>query len=209
MSTPETPVGPPPAPPAPTAPTATPAAQPRNDASGLDPARTRAWLAALGAALLVMLYVVVELVYSSTHLPPERYRPVDAGASVVVRGAEFRVLALRQTGYWGTDGGEPASPEPGAVWVVAQLEVTPREKRDYLLCTMELVSTDRRAWAPVTTGPSREGESCAPEPEEAQIGTTYPFVLGFQVPAGEVDRLAGLAVDTYGWRAYPLIRPPG
>lgn len=176
-------------------------------AAGLDPTRARAWLTALAAALLVMLYVVVELVYSSTHLPPDRYDPVPAGASAEVRGAEFRVLTLRQTNYWGTDGGEPASPDPGAVWVVAQLEVTPTEKRDYLLCTMNLVATDGRAWEPVSIGPTHEGESCAPEPENALVGTTYPFVLGFQVPAAEVDKVAGLALETYSWRAKPLISP--
>ena len=181
---------------------------PRRAATGLDPTRTRAWLSALGAALLVMLYVVVELVYSSTHLPPPRYEPVAPGQSALVRGAEFRVLSLRQTERWGTDGTQPGSPEPGAVWVVAQLEVTPREKRDYLLCTMDLVTTEGRAWDPIGSGPVAEGESCAPEPDAVQIGTTYPFVLGFEVPASDVGKVAGLAVDTYGWRPYPLLRPP-
>lgn len=188
--------------------TPTPAPAPATAARGLDPTRARAWLTALGTVLLVLLYVVVELVYSSTHLPPDRYDPVRAGASAEVRGAEFRVLTLRQTNYWGTDGGEPASPDPGAVWVVAQLEVTPTEKRDYLLCTMKLVATDGRAWEPVTLGPTAEGESCAPDAENAQVGTTYPYVLGFQVPAAEVDELAGLAIETYSWRAKPLISPP-
>jgi hypothetical protein len=185
-----------------------PAPAPPLQAKGLDPTRTRAWLTALGAVLLVLLYVVVELVYSSTHLPPARYEPVAPGESAVVRGAEFRVLSLRTTERWGTDGTQPGSAEPGAVWVVAQLEVTPREKRDYLLCTMDLVSTEGRAWEAVGIGPSHEGESCAPEPDAAQIGTTYPFVLGFEVPASDVGKVAGLAVDTYSWRPYPLLRPP-
>ena len=186
-----------PAPPSPAAPRPVP-----------DEGRARAWLSAAGAFLLVLLFVVVELTYSSTHLPPARYRPVDAGAVAEGPYGDFRLLSLRRTERWGTEGGSPGSPEPGAVWVVAQLEVTPREKQDYLLCTMTLVSTSGRVWEPVGIGPSHEGESCAPEPEAAVVGTTYPFGLGFEVPAGDADDLAGLALETYSWRAYPLLRRP-
>lgn len=186
-----------PAPPTPTAPR-----------QALDEGRARAWLSAAGAFLLVLLFVVVELTYSSTHLPPPRYRLVDAGAVAEGPYGDFRLLSLRRTERWGTESGEPGSPEPGAVWVVAQLEVTPRTKQDYLLCTMTLVSTSGRAWEPVGIGPTHEGESCAPEPEAAVVGTTYPFVLGFEVPAADADDLAGLALETYSWRPSPLLRPP-
>lgn len=177
--------------------------------SGLDPARVRAWLAALGAFLLVLLFVVVELTYSSTHLPPPRYRPVDAGAVAEGPYADFRLLGLSRTERWGTEvRGDAGSPEPGAVWVVARLEVTPRRQQDYLLCTMTLVSTNGRAWEPASPAPTHEGESCAPDPEAVELGTTYPFVLGFEVPVDEADHLAGLAVETYSWRPSPLLRPP-
>ncbi len=171
--------------------------------------RARAWLGAAGALLLVMLFVVVELTYSSTHLPPPRYRLVEPGAVAHGPYADFRLLGLGRTERWGTEGGDPGSPEPGAVWVVARLEVTPRRHQDFLLCTMTLVSAQGRAWEPVSGRPSHEGESCAPEPEAARIGTTYPFVLGFEVPAADADRLAGLALETYSWRPSPLLRPPG
>ena len=184
-----------------------PAVRPRR--APLDPARARAWLSALCALLLVMLFVVVELTYSSTHLPPPRYRPVEPGAVAEGPYADFRLLSLRQTDRWGKGyDGDPGSPDPGAVWVVAQLEVTPRRQQDYLLCTMTLVATDGRAWQPASPAPTHEGESCAPEPEAAQIGTTYPFVLGFAVPVADADRLAGLALETYSWRPSPLLRPP-
>ena len=176
---------------------------------GPDPARVRAWLAAVGAFLLVLLFVVVELTYSSTHLPPPRYRPVDPGAVAAGPNADFRLLSLRQTERWGDEvGGDEGSPEPGAVWVVAQLEVTPTRRQAYLLCTMTLVATDGRAWGAASPTPSHEGESCAPDPEDVQLGATYPFVLGFQVPVDEADHLAGLAVETYSWRPSPLLRPP-
>lgn len=174
----------------------------------MPPARVRAWLAAAIAALLVLLYLTLELTYASTHLDPPRYVAAEPGGVAHATSADFRLLSLRRTEAWGEEDGAPGSPDPGAVWVVAQLEVTPRVRTDYLLCTMNLVTTDGRAWEPQSLGPTAEGESCAPDPENVEVGTTYPFVLGYQVPIGDADRLAGLAIETYSWRSHPLLRPP-
>lgn len=161
------------------------------------------------AALLVLIYLSAELTYSSTHLDPPRYAPVEPGQVGHGRDADFRLLSVRRTERWGTEvRGEPGTPDPGAVFVVAQLEVTPRVHQDYLLCPLQLVSTDGRSWAPASGAPTHDGESCAPDLENVQLGTTYPFVLGFEVPADEADRLAGLAVEMFSWRSYPLLRPP-
>ncbi|MBB3329027.1 hypothetical protein [Microlunatus antarcticus] len=180
----------------------------RTPGSRLPPARVRAWLVAAIAALLVLIYLSVELTYSSTHLDPPRYTPVEPGEVGHGKSADFRLLSLRQTERWGQQsGGEPGAPDPGSVWVVAELEVTPRQREDYLLCSLHLVSTDGRSWDSAFGAPTHEGESCAPDPENVELGTTYPFVLGFQVPATEADHLAGLAVDMFSWRSYPLLRP--
>ncbi|HEY0237992.1 MAG TPA: hypothetical protein VGC37_05065 [Friedmanniella sp.] len=177
--------------------------------SALPPARVRAWLAAAIAGLLVLGYLVGELTYSSSHLDPPRFAPVAPGAPAHGRSADFRLLSLSRTEHWGQDTESGVgSLAPGAVWVVARLEVTPRTHEDYLLCTLRLVSTDGRSWEPTSLGePLHDGESCAPDPENVQIGTTYPFVLGFQVPADESDHLAGLGLDLYSWHAEPLLRP--
>ena len=174
----------------------------------LDPARARAWLVAAIAALLVLIYLSVELTYATSHLPPPRFQPLAAGAVAHGTYADFRLLSLQRTERWGHEvGGGTASPEPDAVWVVAQLEVTPRRHQDYLLCTLTLVSTDGRSWASDDLGPVHDGESCAPDPDNVQIGETYPFVVGFQVPVGEADHLAGLGLDLNSWKPYPLLRP--
>jgi hypothetical protein len=181
----------------------------RTAAPRLPPARVRAWLGAAVAALLVLVYLSVELTYASSHLDPPRYAPVDPGGVAHGKSADFRLLSLRQTERWGQEStGRPGAPDPGAVFVVARLEVTPREHEDYLLCSLHLVSAAGRSWDPVSLGPTHEGSSCAPDPENVQLGTTYPFVLGFEVPAAEADRLAGLSLDLYNWRASPLLRPP-
>ena len=169
--------------------------------------RLRAWLVAAVAALLVLVYLVVELTYSSSHLDPPRYAPVAPGGVGHGRDADFRLLSLRQTEQWGDETDGSGAPDPGAVWVVAQLEVTPRRHTDYLLCTLSLVATDGRTWDTASDATTHEGESCAPDPENVQLGTTYPFVLGYEIPVAEADEVAGLALQTYSWRAYPLLRP--
>ena len=106
------------------------------------------------------------------------------------------MLSLRQTEQWGErDRRSSGAPDPGAVWVVAQLEVTPRRHTDYLLCSLSLVATDGRTWDTASDAPTHEGESCAPDPENVQLGTTYPFVLGYEIPAAEADEVAGLALS--------------
>ena len=62
-----------------------------------------------------------------------------------------------------------------------------------------------RGWLRV--GNIRVRTKGAPDPEDVEVGATYPFVLGFQVPTDEADQLAGLAVDVFSWRSYPLLRP--
>ncbi|MGI3785446.1 MAG: hypothetical protein ACRYG2_32245 [Janthinobacterium lividum] len=174
-----------------------------------DPARPRAWLVAAIAVLLVLLYLSVSLTYASSHLPPARFHPTAPGAVAHGKYADFRLLSLRQTERWGQDAdGAGGSPDPGAVWVVGRLEVTPRRHEDYQLCTLTVVSTDGRSWASDDLGPTHDGESCVPDPENVHIGTTYPFVVGFQVPIVEADHIAGLGLDLNSWRAYPLLRPP-
>ena len=189
--------------------TTTVAARPARASGTADPVRLRAWLLAATVVLLVLVYLSVQLTYASAHLPPSRFQPEAPGAAAHGRSADFRLLSLRRTDHWGTDvNGDPASPDAGAVWVVAELEVVPRRHDDYLLCTLTVVSTDGRSWASDDLGPTHEGESCAPDPENVQVGSRYPFVLGFQVPEGEADHIAGLALDRYSTSSYPLLRPP-
>jgi hypothetical protein len=174
------------------------------------PERLRALLGLLIVVLLVLLWVTVDITYLSTHEPPPRYVALAPGEIARSRTAEFRLLSLEQTSSWGRDDeGRPASPDPGAVWVVAQLEVTPRVHEDYLLCSFTLVSTDARVWESVDFGgPTAEGESCAPDPEHVELGTTYRFRQGFQVPADEAAEIAGVALPSFSARAYQVLRPP-
>ena len=173
----------------------------------LDPARARAWVVAAIVTLLVLIYLSVELTYSASHLPPPRFRPLASGAVGHGTHADFRLVSLRSTERWGRDVlGDAGAADPDAVWVVAELEVTPRRHQDYLLCTVTLVSTDGRSWATSDRAPVHQGELCAPDPENVQLGATYPFVAGFQVPVSELDHIAGVGLDLNSWRKYPLLR---
>jgi len=174
------------------------------------PGRLRALVGLLVVVLLVLVWLTVDITYLSTHEPPHRYVALAPGELARSRTAEFRLLSLEQTPYWGRDDeGLPASPDPGAVWVVAQLEVTPRVHEDHLLCSFTLLSTDARSWESVDLGdPTAEGESCAPDPEHVELGTTYRFRQGFQVPADEAAKIAGVALPSFDARRYQLLRPP-
>lgn len=175
----------------------------------LDHGRRRAWWALAVAALLVLLYLCVQLVYGATHLPPPRFRALAPGAVAHGSWADFRLLSLTRTERWGQEvDGEAAAPAAGSQWVVAQLEVVPRRRQEYMLCTLDLVSTDGRTWESYLGAPVHEGDRCVPDDEAPQIGATYRITVGYQVPASEADRLAGLALDPYSWRRYPLLRPP-
>ena len=194
---------------APARPPAPPTARPPGTVA-LDPGRLRAWLAAAVAVLLVLVYLSAEWTYSSSHLPPPRFDPVAPGAVGHGPYADFRLVSLRQTEQWGHDfDDKPVAPDPGAVWVVAQLEITPRKHQRYVLCTSRIVATDGRSWEPADLTPQHEGEDCAPDEEGAvRLGTTYPFVAAYQVPAEEANHIAGIGIETYSWRAQPLLRPP-
>jgi hypothetical protein len=174
------------------------------------PERLRVWAGAVIAVLLVLVWLVVDVTYLSAHEPPSTYAPLAPGQVARSRTADFRLLSLTQTDHWGRDDdGRPASPDAGAVWVVAQLEVTPRVHEDYLLCLFTLVSTDARSWDYVGFGgPLADGETCAPDPEHVELGTTYRFRQGFQVPATEAGRIAGVAMPSFSGRAYQVLRPP-
>lgn len=185
-----------------------PTASPPRGTPRLDPGRLRAWLAAAVAVLLVLVYLSVEWTYASAHLPPNRFDPVAPGGTGRSRDADFRLVSLRRTDQWGLDDdGNPASPEPGAVWVVAELQVTPRRDPQLLLCTSSLVATDGRSWKAEDLPPEQKGAPCPSDTDDVQVGRTYSFVEGFQVPENEADHLAGIGIETFSWRAEPLLRP--
>ncbi|SEP80787.1 hypothetical protein [Microlunatus flavus] len=176
----------------------------------LTPARLRAWLNALLAVLLVALYLVAQHTYTATHLPPPRFQVLAPGAVAHGTWADFRLLSLTRTDRWGTESDDEAGePQPGAEWVVARLEVTPRHRQDIELCQLLLAVTDGRTWEPASFDtPTHEGLSCVPEEPPAQTGVTYPVVVAYEVPSVDVDDVAGLALDPFSWRRYQLLRPP-
>lgn len=153
---------------------------------------SRRWLAAVAAGLLVVLYLVSWTVYARLHLPPQRYDQLPPGAVASKLGAEFSLVELSQslvlTGLYDRSVAAP----PGAVWVVARLDVTRRAEVQNFNCQLVLVAADGRTWEPASsTTVSREVEACA---REAPLGQTTPIETIFQVPESDANRLVGVAV---------------
>ena len=76
-------------------------------------------LIAVAAFAAVLIYLIWWVTYAGIHFNP-RYSVRPPGASAEVYGTSVRLLSLiRADQLHNTAGGEPASPETGAVWVVA------------------------------------------------------------------------------------------
>ncbi len=174
--------------------------QPRHDD------RRRGWLTAAGAALLVALYLVAWLTYTRLHLPPQRYDQQPPGAVASKLGADFTLVGLQQTLVLVGKYDRSETAPSGAVWVVAQLDVTRRAEAEFFNCELVLVGTDGRSWEPEPPlAVSRELENCPPD--EVPLGQTSRIETIFQIPEVDADRIAGVAVPQNSTGRDPALTP--
>lgn len=170
-------------------------------------AGARRWLAAVAAVLAVALYLLVWTTYGRLHLPPDRYVQLAPGAAADKLGADFRLVSLQQTerlvGRYG--GSTPA--DPGAVWVLARLEVTPHVLDKNFNCGVVLVARDRTTWSTGLNGVSRETPSCTPD--HPTPGRAYPVEVSFSVPAARAGDLVGVGLQRFGAGPDVLLVPAG
>ena len=166
----------------------------------------RGWLTAGVLVLLVGSYLVGWTTYTRLHLPPRRYDQRPPGVTAVKQGADFRLVSLRQSAQLVDRYRGPQPADPGAVWVVAEMEVTPHRRAEDFTCSVVLVGEDRTIWESAgLTGVSRATPSC-PEGDVVP-GRTYPIEVTFEVPLSRVDALAGVAINLYRADPDPLLTP--
>jgi hypothetical protein len=167
----------------------------------------RRWLAATAAVLVVALYLLVWTTYGRLHLPPDRYVQLAPGAAASKLGADFRLVSLQQTDRLVGEYGGTTPADPGAVWVLARLEVTPHALDKNFSCGVVLVARDRTTWSSGLNGVSRKTPSCTPD--NPTPGRAYPVEVIFSVPAGRTADLVGVGLQRIGAGPDVLLVPAG
>lgn len=182
---------------------ALPAAGP--DEPDLD--RRRGWWRAAIVVLLVAVYLAWWVTYAQLHLPPRRYEQRPPGAVVSQDGADFTLVSLARSPALKNTGGEEQPAPPGAVWVVATMEITQRRVDPDLICSVVLVGSNGRSWSPPgLLGLARPTEDCLPD--DAVLGRPYPMEVDFRIPATDANQIMGVAIPQAGTGRDPLLVPP-
>ena len=84
---------------------------------------------------LVLLYLIWWSAYTNVHYE-SRYTPQPPGAAAEVHGTSVRLLSLTQSDQLTEVGSDqpPKVPDPGAVWIVAELEAVRHGEASEFLC---------------------------------------------------------------------------
>ena len=158
------------------------------------------------SATLVLIYLVWWVTYAGTH-QGERFSQLPPGRAAESRDATITLLSLVQAQELiDAKGGEPLAPDPGAIWVVAGIEITKHRADDQFLCGFAAIGPDRRIWEGSRPYIERSAPSC--DDDEIVVGQPYPFEAIFMVPQRYADQLAGIApIDRSASKRSPILVP--
>ena len=163
-------------------------------------------LFAVGALAVVLVYLIWWVTYAGIHYNP-RYSVRPPGASAEVQGTSVRLLSLiRADQLRNSAGGQPALPDPGAVWVVAEFEVVRHDPANEFGCETKLLGPQRRLWATESFHTSRSTDSCQ---RDNPVGQAVRFESIFMVPDRYAQQLTGIALaDSSTAARTQVLRPP-
>lgn len=156
---------------------------------------------------LVLLYLIWWSAYTHVHFE-SRYTPQPPGAAAEVLGTSVRLLSLTQTDQLTeVDADQPEVPDPGAVWIVAELEAVRHDEANQFLCLTEVVGPGGVRWEPADVYIERSVPRC----DSSELGVDRPhrFEALYMVPRRYADQLIGIALpDNSTADRTPVIRPP-
>ena len=158
---------------------------------------------------LVTIYLTWWVAYAQTH-QEDRYTQLPPGQAAEFEDGTVRVVSLGVANELvRSSGGEPAVADPGAVWVVATVEVLVTRQTDRIWCSMDLLSTDGRIWPKGGPGIERVLPGC---PGDFVTGQPYRFEAIYTAALADIldtrGSLAGLALpDPVSVSRTPVIRP--
>jgi hypothetical protein len=160
--------------------------------------RSRAWLWAGAAALLVLVYLVLWTLYAMTHAADyPRFRQLGPGSSARQHQADFRLVSLVRAPELAADQGDSQLPSSGAVWVVATLEVVRQADDESFGCVTELLGPGGRVWEPATLSVVRSAPRFC-SPDELRVGQPFTFEQVYEVPARYADQVYGVVLVNRG-----------
>lgn len=171
--------------------------------SGLSMRRS---LFAVAAFAAVAIYLIWWVTYAGIHYIP-RFSMRPPGASGESHGASIRLLSLTRADQLSdAEGGQPALPDPGGVWVVAELEVVRHDPAKEFFCEAQLLGPERRLWSTASVRVKRSTQDCN---RDLAVGQPVRSESIFMVPARYADQLSGLAlIDSSSAARTPVITPP-
>lgn len=159
----------------------------------------------VAAFAAVLIYLIWWATYAGIHFN-DRYSIRPPGAAGEVQGSSVRLVSLVRTGELGDANGDaPALPEPGAVWVVAELKSVRHDSEKQFYCAVELRGPHRRLWPEAAYRVTRSTPRCDPD---TPVGHPVRFESVFMVPARYADRLLGIALDDPSSPARTLVITP-
>jgi hypothetical protein len=173
--------------------------------------RARSWLVAATVLILSAAYLTCWATYAYVHLSGgTRHRVLDPGQSAVIPDATVRLTSLSQAAELADQkyGSEPSLPPPGAVWVVAVLEVTTTPADGNAHCDLRLVGPDRRLWQAEALLVRRTLPSSCSD-DEVTPGRPATIEVDFAVPERFAGEIVGVAVLDPASAARTQVLRPG
>jgi hypothetical protein len=162
-------------------------------------------LFAVAALAAVLIYLIWWITYAGIHFEP-RYSLRPPGESAEIQGTSVRLLSLVRSGELkNLNRPEPVVPDPGAVWIVGQLEGVRHDSERRFYCNIELLGPERRVWRPeISIG--RSTPACD---RDSPVGQAIRFEVVYMVPARYADQLIGIALQDVSTPARTaVLRPP-
>ena len=161
----------------------------------------------VAALAAVGIYLIWWVTYAGIHFAP-RFSMRPPGASGELAGASIRLLSLTRADQLAdANGAQPAVPEPGAVWIVAELEAVQHDSTKDFLCDTRLLGPEQRLWPNASLlRVSRALPYCDSDLTVGKHPTRFESI--FMVPTRYAGQLSGIALmDTYSAARTPVIRP--
>lgn len=183
----------------------------RGSSPSLRPGRLlpiRTVLVTTAVGCLVLLYIVWWTTYAGIHFD-QRFTQPPAGQSTTVRGTTVTLASLTRSPLLADQqyGGPPDPAEPGAVWVIAELEAVRAADAPEFVCTLELLGPEARRWS-MAYQSKRSTPWCGEE--DLLPGGHQRFEMVFAVPERFATQLFGVAVlDSSSADRAAVLTPPG